>query len=168
MILMEHKIEFWPAFVITGVKRAFPVKESFSQIPKVWQEVSKNGTMERLYKLWAEANLRPAGVLGINSRSLEDETMMDYFIAVTTFVDVPGAEVMEFPEDLESFKFPGVDWAIFEAKGPLPSAMSQAYGQFKDWIAGSEYMAAPLPVVECYLKEGHQQIWFPVVPKDNL
>jgi AraC family transcriptional regulator len=163
---MSHRIERWPAFVITGIKRTFSVKESFSQIPKVWQEASKDGTMERLYKLWAEANLSPAGVLGITSRSLEDEKMMDYFIAVTTFVDFPGAEVMEFPEELESFKFPGVDWAVYEAKGALPSAMSRAYGQFKEWVAKSEYMPAPLPIVECYLKEGHQEIWFPVVVKE--
>ncbi|MCL2068988.1 MAG: GyrI-like domain-containing protein [Oscillospiraceae bacterium] len=160
---MSHRIEHRPAFVITGVKNTFPIKESFSRIPKIWQEISKDGTMERLYQLWAQADLRPAGILGITSRGLDDEKMMDYFIAVVTFADTPGAEVMEFPEDLESFKFPGVDWAIFEAKGALPSAVSRAYGRFNDWITSSGYIPAPLPVIECYLKEESQEIWFPVV-----
>jgi predicted transcriptional regulator YdeE len=72
---------------------------------------------------------------------------------------------MEFPEDLESFKFPGVDWAVFEAGGLLPSAVSRAYGRFKEWVGSSEYIPAPLPVVECYLKEGKQEVWFPIINK---
>jgi AraC family transcriptional regulator len=160
------RLEAWPAFVISGVKSTFPVSESFSRIPKIWQGAALDGTMDSLYALWSRADQRPAGILGITSKHLDDEGMMDYFLAVTTFVDAPDAALTGFPEDLESFKFPAVSWAVFEANGALPAAMSQCYRQFtQDWLPTSGFIAAPLPVVECYLAENRQEVWFPVVAK---
>ena len=162
---MNCNVIEWPGFVITGVKHSFPVKDSFSLIPKIWQQASMDGTMDQLYALWSRCDMRPPGILGIISRSLADSSQMDYFLAVTTFVDLPENELVETPEGLKSFRFPPLLWAVAEAKGPLPIAMRQAYQQFAaEWLPQSGYAAAPMPVVECYLQENDQQVWFPVVP----
>ena len=164
---MNRRVERWPAFVITGHKSTFPVSESFAQISKIWQDATANSTIDKLYTLWSKLDLQPAGILGISMKHLDDPKTMDYFLAVTTFVDVPGAELIPLPEEMQSFKLPSVEWAIIEANGPLPAAMSNAYLAFSnEWLPSSGYTAAPLPVIESYITENRQEIWFPIVPKE--
>ena len=164
---MSTRVERWPAFVITGQRSTFPVSESFAQIPKIWQEAAGNSTIDELYRLWSRLDLQPAGILGISMKHLDDPEIMDYFLAVTTFVDVPDAELAELPEHMQSFKLPSVEWAVIEANGLLPTAMSKAYLSFStEWLPSSGYISAPLPVIEAYIAENRQEIWFPVVPRE--
>ena len=162
---MSIVVEHWPAFVITGFKSTFPVRESFARIPKIWQDAARGADLDELYALWSRMDLKPAGILGISLRHLDNPAMMDYFLAVTSFVDVLGALLGELPEHMQSFKLPSVEWAVTDADGPLPTAISNAYKSFGDWLPTSGYMAAPLPVIEAYLKENRQEIWFPIAPK---
>lgn len=166
---MNYQIEQWPSFTVSGFKHRVPTNEAFSIVPQIWDRAWKDGTMNRLMELFFKADYRPAGFLGISAEGKwGDSEDMNYYLAVTTHVDVPECNKVEAPEGMCSFEFPGATWAIFEANGELPGAVQQVYRKFyNEWLPQSGYELDDLPVIESYMQDNRQEVWIAIVKADN-
>lgn len=162
---MNYQIEQWPAFTVTGLKKRIKTSEAFDIVPQIWDLAGKDGTMEKLFELLARADSRPAGLLGISAGGhWGNSEEMDYYLAVTTHVDVPECKKVETPANMVSMEFSKATWAIFEANGESPHAVQQVYKKFyTEWLPNSGYELDDLPVIECYLQNNKQEVWISVI-----
>lgn len=162
---MNYQIEQWPSFTISGFKHRIPTNEAFNVIPQIWDRAWKDGTMDKLMGLFFQTDYRPAGFLGISAGGRwGDSDEMNYYLAVTTHVDVPECKIVETPDGMSNFEFPQATWVILEANGELPKAVQQVYKKFyTEWLPKSGYKLDDLPVVECYMQDNRQEVWIAVV-----
>lgn len=162
---MNYQIEQWPAFKVMGISHKVKTSTAFEVIPKIWEKAWEDGTMNRFIDNFPD--YRPAGFLGIASDGRwGDSDEMNYIIAVTNHVDVPECTYVPVLEGMEEFSYPAATWAIFEANGELPNATQKVYKQFySEWFPNSGYGLADLPVIECYMQENRQEVWFALVKK---
>lgn len=89
-------------------------------IPKLWDEVNKDGTVDLLLKL---NNGEIKGVLGVcadNSLTRSNQ-VMDYWIATEYDNDTP--------EGLLKLEIPASKWAVFEVHGPMSEAIQKVWEQ---------------------------------------
>lgn len=158
---MQHQIESWPSFTLAGYPTWVPEDQAFATVPKIWEQAEKDGTMERLIQLWKQADSRPSGILGsihLGERNEKNEFL--YLLGVTLQVDGFGSAPMELPEGLHIHKVPASLWAIFPASGGLSDSVQNVHKAFySQWLPGSEYGLADMPVLECYFPD-RQEVWF--------
>lgn len=168
-INMNYRIEQWPAFMISGFRERVKTSEAFKVIPGIWEKAWKDGSMDKLLKLFMQADYRPAGFLGIAAGGQWGEAEeMNYYLAVTTHVEVPECRRVPTPEGMVSLELPQATWAIFEANGELPDAVQRVYKTFySEWLPKSGYELADLPVIECYMQENRQEVWIGILQKNN-
>lgn len=162
---MNYQIEQWPAFKVMGIVHKVKTSTAFEVIPRIWEDSWRDGTMKKFLEHFPD--YRPAGFLGIAAGGQwGDSEEMDYFIAVTSHVDVPECKYNPPLEGMKEFSYPAAIWAIFEANGELPDATQNVYKQFyTEWLPNSGYELADLPVVECYMQENRQEVWISVAKK---
>lgn len=164
---LNYRIEKKDAFRIVGVKFNCPWtaegQEGFAQVPGFWMEHSQKGTIPRLCTLM---NQEPLGVLGVSVGNWQTSGEFDYYIAVSSSQPAP--------EDMVCYEVPACTWAIFECRGPMPTAM-QAMQQrvLTEWLPNSGYQYADAPDIEQYT-EGDQSsedylsyIWMPLKTSGN-
>ncbi|MTI47138.1 MAG: AraC family transcriptional regulator [Firmicutes bacterium] len=161
---MNYQIEEWPAFTISGIKKRIITDEAFKVIPQIWDTARANGTMQQLFELLCKADMRPAGLIGLSVGGQWGESKeMDYYLGVTTHVEVDDCKKVNPPKNMEEFKFPKAKWAIFEANGTLPEAVQSIYKKFyTEWLPNSGYELDDLPVIESYLQNDKQEVWIAI------
>ena len=159
---MKYKIVEKESFQVVGVKREFSCVngENLVGIPKMWEEVNKNGTVESLFKL---NNGQIEGILGVcvGKGDFKSTQAIDYWVAA--------ASESEVPEGFQSLSISASKWAVFEVHGPMPDAMQNAWKQiFSEWFPSSGYEHAGGPELEVYSDEDpsspdlYSEIWIPV------
>jgi AraC family transcriptional regulator len=159
---MKYKIVERDSFQAVGIKREFSLVngENLVGIPKLWNEVNEDGTVDLLLKL---NNGQIKGVLGVcvTNSGTQSKQVMDYWVATEYDGDTP--------DGLLKFEVPASKWAIFEVHGPMPDAMQKAWNQiFSEWFPSSGYEHAGTPALEVYTDEDpfspdfYSEIWIPV------
>jgi len=146
---MNYRIETKEAFRIVGVKLECPwtpeKQEGFTEVPKFWMEHGQKGTIPKLCKLM---NQEPMGVLGVSVGDWQSAGNFDYYIAVSSSQAVP--------EEMFAYEVPASTWAIFECKGPMPTAIQSIQRRIMtEWLPNSGYQYADAPDIEQYT-EGEQ------------
>jgi len=159
---MNYRIETKNSFRIIGVKLKCPwtpeKQEGFTEAPKFWAEHIQKGTIPELCKLM---NQEPMGVLGVSVGDWQTTGSFDYYIAVSSAQPVP--------EGMFAYEVPACTWAIFECKGPMPTAIQSMQKRIMtEWFPNSGYQYADAPDIEQYT-DGDQSsedyvcyIWVPV------
>lgn len=102
---MNYRIEKKDAFRIIGVSQPLEkeVENNFAVVPKMWQEASLNGTVQRLAGLM---DSEPMGLLGVSA--CNDAEQWKYFIAVSSTKET---------KEYEEYIVPSATWAIFTGTG---------------------------------------------------
>jgi AraC family transcriptional regulator len=159
---MKYKVVERDGFQVVGIKREFSLVngENLLGIPKLWDEVNENGTVDLLFKL---NNGRIKGVLGVcvTNKDTQSKQVMDYWVATEYDGDTP--------DGLLKLEVPASKWAVFEVHGPMPDAMQKAWKQiFSEWLPSSGYEHAGTPALEVYTAKNsfspdfYSEIWIPV------
>ncbi|WP_256681887.1 GyrI-like domain-containing protein, partial [Mammaliicoccus fleurettii] len=155
---MNYKIVEHDSFKVAGVKREFSLVNEQNQrdIPKMWDDVHRDGTDNLLFKL---NNGLIEGVVGVCID--KSSKAIDYWIG-TTYEG-------ESPEKLSILEIPASKWAVFEVRGPMPDAMPRVWKQIlSEWFPSSSYKHAGTPELEVYSDENpsspdlYSEIWIPV------
>jgi len=159
---MNYRIEQKEAIRIVGTKLECPwtpgKQEGFQEVPKFWVEHQRKGTIPQLCELM---DSRPMGVLGVSVGDWQQAGKFDYYIAVSSTQPVP--------EEMCEYQIPACTWAIFECKGPMPTAIQKMQERIMtEWFPNSGYQYADAPDIEVYT-DGDQNaedyicwIWVPV------
>ena len=119
---MEYRIEKKPAFKVIGVSKIIDYGDSYSTIPKFWDEV------------FANKDNKLMGVYGV---CLDDEVQGDRFRYMIAddyneeLAKVNGLEVKEIPE---------FTWAVFPCRGAMPQALQSVNTKvFNEWLPSGKY-----------------------------
>lgn len=154
---MNYRIETKEAFRIVGVSVPLnkDIEKNFAVIPAKWQEISANGTLQRLIHMM---DTPPMGVLGVST--CNDTEPWRYYIAVSTSQE---------QNDLEEYTVPGATWAIFSGEGTNHSIQELERRIVTEWLPTSGYEYGNAPDVEVYLnpdpRNAQYEVWIPVVKK---
>lgn len=154
---MNYRIETKDAFRIVGVSVPLhkDIEQNFAVIPSKWQEISVNGTLQRLVGMM---DTPPMGVLGIST--CNDTEPWRYYIAVSTSQE---------KNDLEEYTVPAATWAVFPGEGTNQSIQELERRIVTEWLPTSGYEYGNAPDVEVYLNPDPQnaqyEVWIPVVKK---
>lgn len=154
---MNYRIETKEAFRIVGVSVPLykEIEKNFAIIPPKWQEISQNGTLQRLIGMM---DTPPMGVLGVST--CNDTEQWRYYIAVST---------SQAQGDLEEYTVPAATWAIFPGQGTNQSIQELEQCIVTEWLPTSGYEYGNAPDVEVYLNPDPQnaqyEVWIPVVKK---
>ena len=152
---MNYRIETKEAFRIVGVSAPLhkDIEKNFTVIPSKWQEISMNGTLQRLIGMM---DTPPMGVLGVST--CNDEESWKYYIAVST---------SQGKGDFEEYMVPAATWAIFSGEGTNQSIQELERRIVTEWLPTSGYEYGNAPDVEVYLNPDPQnakyEVWIPIM-----
>ena len=154
---MNYRIETKDSFRIVGVSVPLhkDIEQNFAVIPSKWQEVSENGTLQ---KLGGMMNMPPMGVLGVST--CNDSEEWRYYIAVASSKESDGFEM---------YTVPAATWAVFPGEGINESIQELERRIVTEWLPASGYEYGDGPDVEVYINPDPQnakyEVWIPVVKK---
>ena len=154
---MNYRIETKDAFRIVGVSVPLEkdIEKNFAVIPRKWQEIVMNGTLQKLTGLM---DTQPMGVLGVST--CNDTEPWRYYIAVAS---------SQTDRDLEEYTVPAATWAVFPGTGTNQSIQDLERRIVTEWLPTSGYEYGSAPDVEVYLNPDPQnaqyEVWIPVVRK---
>ncbi len=154
---MNYRIETKEAFRIIGVSVPLhkDIEKNFTVIPSKWEEISRNGTLQKLAGMM---DTPPMGILGIST--CNDTEPWRYYIAVSTSQE---------KGDFEEYVVPAATWAIFSGTGTNQSIQELERRIVTEWLPTSGYEYGNAPDVEVYLNPDPQnaqyEVWIPVVKK---
>lgn len=159
---MRYKIVERDSFKVAGIKREFSLKneENLKGIPKMWDEVNGDGTVDKIARL---NNGEIKGILGVcvDKRLTHSEQSIDYWVAA----EYKG----EASADFLTLDIPASKWGVFEVHGPMPDAMPKVWKQiFSEWFPSNQYEHAGTPELEVYSDEDpsnpdlYSEIWIPL------
>lgn len=152
---MNYRIETREEFRIVGVSVPLhkDIEKNFMVIPSKWQEISMDGTLQRLIGMM---DTEPMGVLGVST--CNDAEPWRYYIAVSS---------SQARRDLEEYLVPAATWAIFPGEGTNQSIQELERRVVTEWLPTSGYEYGNAPDVEVYLNPDPQnakyEVWIPVV-----
>ncbi len=155
---MNYRIETKEAFRIVGVSVPLykEIEKNFTIIPPKWQEITENGTLQKLIGMM---DTPPMGVLGVST--CNDAEEWKYYIAVST---------SQMQEGLEEYTVPAATWAIFSGQGANQSIQELEQRIVTEWLPTSGYEYGSAPDVEVYLNPDPQnaqyEVWIPVTKKE--
>ena len=154
---MNYRIETKDSFRIVGVSVPLhkDIEQNFAVIPSKWQEVSENGTLQKLAGMM---NMPPMGVLGVST--CNDSEEWRYYIAVASSKESDGFEM---------YTVPAATWAVFPGEGINESIQELERRIVTEWLPASGYEYGDGPDVEVYINPDPQnakyEVWIPVVKK---
>ncbi len=154
---MNYRIETKEAFRIIGVSAPLDkeIENNFMVVPKMWQEASVNGTIQKLAGMM---DTPPMGLLGVSA--CNDEEQWKYFIAVSS---------TKTSGEFEEYTVPASTWAIFSGTGTNQSIQELEQRIITEWLPTSGYEYANAPDIEVYLNPDPQnaqyEVWIPVAKK---
>ena len=156
---MNYRIEKKDAFRVVGISRPLykEIEKNFATVPKMWQDVAMDGTINRLAGMMDMPIKGVMGVCGYNA----DESMK-YIIGV--------ASSMAAADGLEEYTIPAFTWAVFSGEGVCPQAIQELEQRIvTEWLPTSGYEYDNGPDVELYISPDPQnakfEVWIPVVKK---
>lgn len=155
---MNYRIETKDAFRIVGVSVPLhkDIEKNFAAIPSKWQEISMNGTLQKLAGMM---DIPPMGVLGVSL--CNDTEPWKYYIAVPT---------SQAKNEFEEYIVPAATWAVFPGEGTNQSIQELERRIVTEWLPTSGYEYGSAPDVELYLNPDPQnakyEVWIPVVKKE--
>lgn len=157
---MKVKIVEKEAFTIVGLKKSYSIKEdeNLREIPKLWEEVNNDGTVNELLMLSVG---KVPGVLGVCVDQTEVAGKdMDYWIAVAT---------EEKSAKYDQLIIPASKWAVFEVHGPMPHSIQKVWKQiYSEWMPTTSYKQGGFISFERYTEDDpssedcYSEIWIPV------
>lgn len=156
---MNYRVEAKDAFRIVGVSVPLykEIEKNFAVIPSKWQEISADGTLQRLA---GRMDAAPMGVLGVSTCG--DAEPWRYYIAVSSTKDRDG---------FEEYTVPAATWAIFTGSGTNQSIQELERRIVTEWLPTSGYEYGSAPDIEVYLNPDPQnaryEVWIPVVKKQG-
>lgn len=154
---MNYRIETKEAFHIIGVSAPLDkeIEKNFAVVPKMWQEASVNGTIQKLAGMM---DTPPMGLLGVSACNNEEQ--WKYFIAVSS---------TKTSDEFEEYTVPASTWAIFSGTGTNQSIQELEQRIITEWLPASGYEYANAPDIEVYLNPDPQnaqyEVWIPVAKK---
>ena len=154
---MNYRIETKEAFRILGVSCPLDkeIENNFMVVPKMWQEASENGTIQKLAGIM---DTPPRGLLGVSA--CNDEEQWKYYIAVSS---------TKASAEFEEYIVPASTWAIFSGSGTNQSIQELEQRIVTEWLPSSGYEYANAPDLEVYLNPDPQnaqyEVWIPVIRK---
>ena len=154
---MNYRIETKEAFRIVGVSVPLhkDIEKNFAVIPSKWQEISMDGTLQRLIGMM---DTEPMGVLGVST--CNDTEPWRYYIAVSTSKECDG---------FEEYTVPAATWAVFPGTGTNQSIQDLERRIVTEWLPTSGYEYGDAPDVEVYISPDPQnaqyEVWIPVVKR---
>ncbi len=154
---MNYRIETKESFHIIGVSAPLDkeIENNFVVVPKMWQEASVNGTIQKLAGMM---DTLPMGLLGVSA--CNDEEQWKYFIAVSS---------TKTSGEFEEYTVPASTWAIFSGTGTNQSIQELEQRIITEWLPTSGYEYANAPDIEVYLNPDPQnaqyEVWIPVTKK---
>lgn len=154
---MNYRIETKEAFRIVGVSIPLEkeIEKNFAVIPGKWQEISVDGTLQ---KLVGRMDGEPKGVLGVST--CNDDEPWRYYIAVSSTGE---------PGEFEEYTVPAATWAIFSGSGAGNTIQELERRIVTEWLPTSGYEYGNAPDVEVYLNADPQnaqyEVWIPVTKK---
>lgn len=154
---MDYRIETKEAFRIIGVSAPLDkeIESNFMAVPKMWQEASVNGTIQKLAGMM---DTPPMGLLGVSA--CNDQEQWRYFIAVSS---------TKTSNEFEEYTVPASTWAIFSGTGTGQSIQGSEQRIITEWLPTSGYEYADAPDIEVYLDPDPQnaryEVWIPVTKK---
>lgn len=154
---MQYRIETKEAFRILGISAPLEqeIDRNFAVVPRLWQEASESGTIQRLA---AMMDAPPMGLLGVSA--CNDEEQWKYFIAVSSTKESAG---------FEEYTVPASTWAVFSGTGDNRSIQELERRIITQWLPASGYEYADAPDIEVYLNPDPQnaryEVWIPVVKR---
>ncbi|MFJ4778144.1 GyrI-like domain-containing protein [Streptomyces sp. NPDC088762] len=161
---MRYRIVEKESFRVVGRKARVPlVHEGVNAAAAAHLESLDEQAIVRM-KETAEADREPEGILSAVvhlTDSREEGAEVDYWIGV-----VAGLEVAA--EELDALDVPAGTWAVFDNRGPYPSAVQELWRDvFTQWFPSNPYTSRPGPEllrthpVEIGA-ETDSQLWIPV------
>lgn len=165
---MNYQIETKEAFRIVGMKKEInwspENQEGFLEVPQFWQEQHQKNSIPTLCSYM---NNTPLGVLGVSVGDWQTSGKFDYYIGVASTKPLDKENV--FAQQLSEYVVPACTWAIFECKGPMPTAIQTMQERIMtEWLPNSGYHYFDAPDIEVY-GDGDQSsddymcwIWVPV------
>ena len=154
---MNYRIETKDSFRIVGVSVPLhkDIEKNFTVIPPKWQEISADGTLQRLIGMM---DMQPMGVLGVST--CNDTEQWRYYIAVSTSKESDGFEM---------YTVPAATWAVFPGEGINESIQELERRIVTEWLPASGYEYGDGPDVEVYINPDPQnakyEVLIPVVKK---
>lgn len=154
---MNYRIETRESFRIVGVSVPLnkDIEQNFAVIPSKWQEISENGTLQKLIGMM---DTPPMGVLGVST--CNDTEPWRYYIAVSSSQESDG---------FEEYTVPAAVWAVFPGEGTNQSIQELERRIVTEWLPTSGYEYGNAPDVEVYISPDPQnakyEVWIPVVKK---
>ena len=151
---MEYKIEKKPAFKVIGVSKIIGYENSYSTVPKFWDEV------------YAKPDNKIMGQYGVCDDTIPGDEFL-YMIADNYCEDLA-------KEGLEVKEIPAYTWAVFPCRGALPQALQSVNTKvFNEWLPSSNYEIAVGLNIEFYSDETkyklgskdpeyYSEIWVPI------
>ena len=148
--MIEYRIVEKAQFTIIGKRRRFKTENSYSEIPKFWQEYMASGDKTVL------------GMYGLCEMTGKNE--FDYYIADNY---IPQNDI---PEGYETKVVPGGTWAVFPCRGALPKALQDVNTKiWSEWLPSCKaYKLAGDYNIEMYTElkgnpeDDYSEIWVPV------
>ena len=129
------------------------MEQNFTIIPLKWEEISKDGTLQKLVTMM---NTPPMGVLGVSICN-DTEPWRHYISASTS----------KAKENFEEYIIPATTWVIFSGTGTNQSIQELEQRIITEWLPTSGYEYGNAPDIEVYLNPDPQnaqyEVWIPVV-----
>ncbi|KAF1297201.1 AraC family transcriptional regulator [Enterococcus sp. JM4C] len=155
---LTYQIEEKPAFQVVGISQKITtdVQTNFQEIPKMWDQARRDGTILQLVALMTG---EPKGMLGISFSQANDEGL--YAIAVSN--DQTSSQQAH---NFETKLIPAATWAIFPSQGTGRSIQELQTQIYSEWLPTSGYKYVDLPDIEVYIDPDPQntsyQVWVPI------
>lgn len=152
---MDYRIINRDSIKVLGMTRSFKSKQSFTDLPKFWDEYYSMG-----YDKITEGDL---GVCRQESTSSEN---FRYSIGCEY------RQGSDIPEGFEVFTLPANTWAVFKCVGPMPGAIQTVWKTiFSEWLPQADYELIEEYDFELYTKGDNKskdyvsEVWIPVKKK---
>lgn len=155
---MKYRIEKKEAFGFYGLERTFTTIDgaNLREIPQFWESVMADGS----YNKMIEKAPIPSCLGVCMPMNLDQETEFNYLIGAFTDKEIDGYPYHQVP---------AVEWAVFEARGPLPHALQDVWKRiFSEWFPATGYTHLDLPEFEVYYEgDIHSEdylteVWIPI------
>ena len=133
------------------------MEQNFQVVPRLWDKVAKNGTLQRLT---AMMDSQPMGILGVCD--CPDGGQWRYYVAAASKHPAEG---------LEEYTIPAATWAVFRGAGSVQSIQDLERRILTEWLPTSGYEYGSAPDIEVYLNpdpaDAKYEVWIPVEKKDS-
>ncbi|MCE4956441.1 GyrI-like domain-containing protein [Macrococcoides caseolyticum] len=123
---MTYKVVSLDAFYLSGIRKEFST-ETMGEIKPLWDALEDDGTLIDLHRFNDVEILN--GYIGACLKS-EPSPNLNYLISVASHSPI---------EHYESISIPASLWVVFEAVGPIPTAIQETF----EYIYGTWFKDAP-------------------------